>query len=466
MARVWPFVVLAISVAAIVLLISAARLHAFFALIVSAMGAGFMARPGSLPGKPGTNHWVAAVEQTGIALGETAGGIGIIIALASVIGVCLLESGAAEKIVRRFLAVFGAARAALALTLGTYVVSIPIFFDTAFLLLVPLARALHLRTGRDYLLYLLGISVAGSITHVVIIPHPGPSRAATLLQVDAGLSILVGLLTGLAPLAMTWVFCSWLNRRRTIAPAEMPGVSADQLRALNETPEERLPSLGMSLLPILMPLGLIWIGSAAEMAGNACPATLHAWAAFFGHRNVALLMGAVWASAVLMRQRGLSLTALAERLGPAVETAGVIILITSAGGAFGKMLTHAGIGRAIEAAVAGGSVNLVLLAWFVAMVIRVAQGSATVAIITGATIMAPLLGKTLPVHPLYLFMAVCYGGLFVSWMNDSGFWVISRVGGMTERETLANWTVTSGVLSLSGLLTTYLLSQLLPMARG
>jgi len=160
MARGWPFVILALSVTVIVLLISVARLHAFFALVLSAMAAGFMARPGTLPGEPSMSHWIAAVEQTGLSFGVMAGRIGVIIALASVIGVCLLESGAAEKIVRRFLAVFGAKRAGLALTLGTYVVSIPIFFDTAFLLLVPLARALRLRTGRDYLLYLMGIRCA------------------------------------------------------------------------------------------------------------------------------------------------------------------------------------------------------------------------------------------------------------------------------------------------------------------
>jgi len=465
MARVWPFVILALSVTVIVLLISVARLHAFFALVLSAMAAGFMARPGTLPGEPSMSHWIAAVEQTGLSFGVMAGRIGVIIALASVIGVCLLESGAAEKIVRRFLAVFGAKRAGLALTLGTYVVSIPIFFDTAFLLLVPLARALRLRTGRDYLLYLMGISVAASVTHVLVIPHPGPAAAADSLRVDPGFSILAGLVTGLLPLAGTWLFCVWLNRRREIVPAEMPGVSADDLRALTETPEDRLPSLRASLLPIVLPLALIWFSSAAEMAGNRCPTTLRAWAAFAGNRNVALLIGAVLAAAVMMRQRGLGMAALAGRLAPAVETAGVIILITSAGGAFGAMLTYAGIGRAIETLAAGGSVNLVLLAWFVAMVIRVAQGSATTAIITGAAIMAPMVGPGLPVHPIYLFMAVCYGGLFVSWMNDSGFWVISRVGGMTERETLANWTVVSGVLSLSGLLVTYVLSLLFPLVQ-
>lgn len=465
MARVWPFIVLAISVAAILLLISVARLHAFFALILSAIAVGFMARPGSLPGEPGLNHWVAAVEQTGATFGTMAGRIGLVIALASVIGMCLLESGAADRIVRRFLDLFGPKRAGLALLLGTYVVSIPIFFDTVFLLLVPLARALRMRTGRDYMLYLMAICAAAAVTHTLVIPHPGPAAAADSLRVDAGLSIFVGLGTGLVPLACAWAFCRWVNRRMNIVPAEMPGVSAEDLRALGDTPTERLPSLGASLLPIVLPLALIWLASAAELAGERCPAAVRTWAAFLGNRNVALLIGTGLAAGVLMRQRGLGLGALAGRMGPAVETAGLIILITSAGGAFGAMLAQAGIGHAIETAVAGGSVNLVLLSWLVGMVIRVAQGSVTTAMITAAAIMAPLAGPDLPVHPIYLFMAVGYGALFVSWMNDSGFWIISRVGGLTERETLSSWTALTAVLSLTGLVMTYLMSVLFPMAQ-
>ena len=466
MARVWPFLVLALSVAVIVLLISVARLHAFFALILSAIAAGFMSRPGILPGEPSLSHWVAAVEQTGIAFGVMAGKIGLVIALASVIGMCLLESGAADRIVRRFIDIFGPRHAGLALLLGTYVVSIPIFFDTVFLLLVPLARALRMRTGRDYMLYLMAICAAAAVTHTMVIPHPGPAAAADTLRVDAGLSILVGLVTGLVPLACAWAFCRWLNRRMNIVPAEMPGVSAEDLRVLNDTPAERLPSLRAALLPIVLPLALIWLASAAELAGEHCPAVVRTWTAFMGNRNVALLLGTGLAAGVLMRQRGLGLGAIAGRMGPAVEIAGLIILITSAGGAFGAMLAQAGIGRAIEAAVAGGSVNVVFLSWLVAMVIRVAQGSVTTAMITAAAIMAPLAGPGLSVHPIYVFMAVGYGALFVSWMNDSGFWVISRVGGLTERETLTSWTAMTAVLSVTGLIMTVILSLLFPLTGG
>jgi GntP family gluconate:H+ symporter len=147
-----------------------------------------------------------------------------------------------------------------------------------------------------------------------------------------------------------------------------------------------------------------------------------------------------------------------------LETSGVIILITSAGGAFGLMLKNAGVGEAIKTAAAGREVDLVLLAWLVAAVIRVAQGSATVAMLTTSAMVFPLLGAGLPYHPIYIFLAIGFGAMVCSWMNDSGFWVVGRLSGFTERETLKTWTVVSTVNSLAGLALTWLLAALLPFA--
>lgn len=459
MTRTWPFVNLAICVGLITALITVARVHAFLALIISAVAAGMISGVGTLPGEPAMNHWIAAVELVGVKLGVTAGKIGIVIALASIIGMSLLESGAADRIVRWFLGIFGEPRAGLALLVSTYVISIPIFFDTVFLLLIPLLHALCRRTGKDYVLYLAAVSCAAGITHSLVIPHPGPLAAAASLGVDPGLSILLGLLAGLPPLAVSWLLCVWLNRRLSILPAaamKQPG--DDDGHAL------RLPSLGVALLPIAAPLGLIWIASLAALARAHLPAPLAGTAEFFGHRYVALFIGAVASLGVLMRQRGLTLGQLSACLGPPLETAGIIILITSAGGAFGASLESAGIGKAIESAAAGKQINLIVLAWLVAMVIRVAQGSVTVAIITASAIMAPMAAGALPYHPVYLFLAVGYGALFVSWMNDSGFWVISRVGGLSEKQTVMTWTFLSGAIALAGLAVTLILSRLLPLA--
>ena len=458
----WPFVNLAVSMGLIVVLITVARLHTFLALILAAISAGLMSRVGSLSLEPAASHWVAAVELTATEFGVLAGKIGIMIALASVIGVCLLESGAAEKIIRRFLTVFGPKHAGLALLLGTYVVSIPIFFETIFMLLLPLAKALRLRTGKDYVLYVMAICCAAAITHTVVIPQAGPSAVAGILHIDPGLSIIFGLASGVLPLACGWLAAKWINSRMAVTPAELPG-EAEEAQSTMALPEKELPSLLNSLLPILLPVLLVWLASATHALGARCPEALRNAAQFLGNRHVALLLGAGIAMGLLMRQRGLSLGQIAERIGRPMETAGMVILIACAGGAFGALLNEAGIGKAIELVAKTHNLNLILLAYGAGLIMRMAQGSVTGAMIAAAPMIYPMLSKDLPYHPVYVFLAIGYGALFVSWMNDGGFWVISRLGGFTEKQTLASWTILTAVISITGLLATIILAALLPM---
>ncbi|HRT07922.1 MAG TPA: SLC13 family permease, partial [Candidatus Paceibacterota bacterium] len=170
----WPFAILAIAIVLIVVLITRLRFHPFLALIAVAILVGLLAPVGSLPGEPRQSHWVAAVELATAEFGAVCGRVGVVIALAAIIGICILESGAADKLVRRFLALFGERRAGAALVAGGFPLGLPIFFDTFFMLLVPLARALRLRTGRDYTLFVLAICTAGAATHSLVAPHPGP----------------------------------------------------------------------------------------------------------------------------------------------------------------------------------------------------------------------------------------------------------------------------------------------------
>jgi GntP family gluconate:H+ symporter len=479
----WPFAVLLLSVVVIIMLITVMRVHAFVALILAAITAGLFARVGSLPGEPAKSHWLQAVELTTAEFGTTAGKIGVVIGLAAIISVCLMESGAADKVVRRFLAVFGEKRAGAAIVASSYILSIPIFFDTFFMLLLPLARALRMRTGRDYLLYVMAIVCGGTVTHSLIAPHPGPLAMAETLKVDLGLTILVGILTGVVPVTAAWMATKWLNRRIDIPLRETAGASMDDLKAIVGKPESELPSFFWSIIPVILPIALISLASFFD-AANKQPATFPALIGLFGgvdsfksafrvvefigNRNIALLAGAVISVGVLMRQRGVSLAKIGEMIGPSLETAGMIILITSAGGAFGLMLKNAGVGEAIKSAAAGKEINLILLSWLVAAVIRVAQGSATVAMLTTAAMIYPIMsgGPALPFHPVYIFMAIGYGAMIFSWMNDSGFWVVGKLSGFTEKETLKTWTVVVTVVSVSGLIECLALSKLLPFAPG
>ncbi len=460
----WPFVILLICVATIITLITKLRVHAFLALVGVAILAGLLAPRGSLPGEPARSHWIQAVEVTTLEFGVVCGKIGLVIALASIIGVCIMESGAADKVVRRFIAVFGERRAGLALVTGGFLLGLPIFFDTFFMLLIPLARALRLRTGKDYTLFVLAICCAGAVTHSLVAPHPGPLAMAEALKVDLGWSVIVGALASIPPVMFGWQVSKWLNRRCDVPLRETAGMPLAELQSITNKPENELPSFAAAILPVLLPIFLISTASfVAAFGGAARLGALYPLLEFIGNRNIALLIGALLAMTLVVRQRQLTMAGLGTLLGPALETAGVIILITSAGGAFGGMLKHAGVGDAIRHFALGRDLNLIFLAWAVAVLMKFAQGSATVSMLTTAAMMVGVTqGTELPYHPMYLFLAIGFGALGLSWMNDSGFWVIGRLSGFTERETLRTWTVLAFAMSVAGLLETLLLASLLP----
>jgi GntP family gluconate:H+ symporter len=214
------------------------------------------------------------------------------------------------------------------------------------------------------------------------------------------------------------------------------------------------------------------------LGGPETFAALAKYLALVGNKHVALGVGAAIAMWVLARQRRLSFTQLGDMMESPLGTASVIILITAAGGAFGGMLRNAGVGDAIKSVAQTYSINIIFLGWLTSLVIRVAQGSATVAMLTTSSIMWPIInpGDAVPAaeltaataaklgfNPMYLFLAIGFGGFGGSWMNDSGFWVVSKLGGLTEKETLKSWSVLLTVLSVCGLILTFLASRLLPL---
>lgn len=454
-----PLTILFLSVVFIIAAIAWLRLHAFFALIFAAMFVGLL----TVAGQAGDGRFIKTIESVMVEFGKSAGSIGFTIAIASVIGVALMESGAADKIIRRFIAVLGEARAALALLACGFVLGIPVFFDTVFFLLVPLARALSLRTGKNYMLYLLAICAGGVITHGTVPPTPGPLVVAETLKIDLGLTIVGGLLFGILPALAGLGFARWVNRRMPVPVREASGSSLSSLQEVAARREDDLPGFWVSIAPVLLPVVLIALASSINAVRATVPPDLVQIVEFFGNKNIALLLGAVIALAVYARQKKIGFRQLGDGLGPPLEVAGVIILITAAGGAYGAMIRNAGVGDSVRALAGDQAVNYVLLAWVLAAVIRVAQGSATVAMITTSSIMLSIAGPAgFGVHPFYVFLAVGYGATVFSWMNDSGFWVISRLGGLTEGETLRSWTLLLTVISIVGLIQALVAAALWP----
>ena len=449
-----PIAILLIAVAIVFLFILRWKIHAFAALLAAAIAVGLLAAK-SPPGK--------VMIEVGESFGSLVGRIGIAIVMASVIGQCLMDSGAADKITRRFVAWLGEKYASASLVLSGFVLSIPIFADTVFFLLIPLARAMSVRLGgRHYLLYVLAISAGASSTHVFVPPTPGPLAAAANLKLDLGLVMIVGLVAAVLPTLTSWAFAAYADRRYNLEVRPAPGSTLSELKSAASASEDQLPGFWVSLAPILLPVVLICAAVAADfyVKGSAMAEA----AAFFGNPNFALMLAAAFAIGVLARQKRVPLSSLSRMVEGAIAGGGVIVLITAAGGAFGAMLQKAGLGDELGKLSQAAGLSHVVLAYLLSALFKFAQGSGTVAMIASSAIMYPLIAASPPPHhPVWVLVAVAAGSQMGAWMNDSGFWAFTGMANLTELESLKTRTVMLAILSLTGLGVALLGSWLIPL---
>jgi gluconate:H+ symporter, GntP family len=440
-----PMLALLVGVVVVVLGIARWKIHPFFALMLAAVSVGVVTALGG---------WselttVGSIDLATRSLGNSAGSIAVIIAMAAVIGECLTVSRGAERVVDVLLKLWGEQRAAMALALAGFILAIPVFFDTVFLLLLPVARVLAQRTGKDYMFYVLALCAGAVIAHASVPPTPGPLLVADQLGLSLALAIGAGVACGLIPAVIGVMVARWISNRLQVTPPEF--------LQPNRATAAPMPSLLASFAPVILPLLMIGGVSAAELAMDRLPT----WITILGDKHVALGVGMVAALGLAQRSAAGKSHSLQDLLGRPLEMAGPIILITAAGGAFGAMLRAAGIGEAVSAMAEGSSMNFVLLAWLIAAVLKAAQGSSTVAMITSTGILAAAAGDSgWGVNPVWVFLAIGYGSLALSWANDSGFWLVSRLCGWDESTTLKSWTVTLSSISVSGLGLILVLSSL------
>ncbi len=463
------------------------RLHAFLALLLGALVVSLLTPAAALETyareQVAQETWTeeaarefvrtTAPERVAAAFGKTCGSIGILIAMASIIGKCLLDSGAADRIVRWTLRLLGQARAPLAFTGSSFLLGIPVFFDTVFYLMVPLAKAMRLRTGRNYLLYVLAILAGGSIAHSLVPPTPGPLYVANELGVNLGAMIIGGCIIGLLPTAAGYLYASWANRRWDLPLRESVDFSLEELEKLAQRDERDLPPVWLSLLPIVLPVLLItgqtgldsWLKAAQPAHTPEWLAAVQPVVNVLGTKNVALILAAAIALGTLAWQKRASRAELAKAVQTALASGGVIILITSAGGAFGATMRQCGVGSEIAKITQGINPILILpVAFLVTALIRGAQGSATVAMITAVGVLGHFATSgQLGFHPVYLALAIGCGSKPFPWMNDSGFWVICKMSGMTETEALRTLTPMLTLMGLAGLAATMIAAMFLPL---
>jgi GntP family gluconate:H+ symporter len=469
-----PLLILAVGVVIVVGGIIGLKLHPFLALLLGAFVVAlltpataieqFALAKGTAPAAAAALAKRSVGERIATEFGATAGKIGILIAMAAIIGKCLLDSGAAERIIRSVLRLTGVDRAPVAFLVSSFFIGIPVFFDTVLFLMIPLAKAMTLRIGKNYLLFVLCVMAGAAMANSLVPPAPGPLFLIGEMKIPIGLMMIAGTLVGLCTITAGYFFARWANARWPIPLRDSLDAKLDDLRAISDRDDRSLPPLGVSLLPVLIPIVFILADTVrSSLAPNDSSVGLDL-VKFLGDKNIAVVSGGVAALLLLAYQKRGSKESLTSFVSAALASGGSIILITSAGGAFGGMLQQTGISTRIANLTSGYQMALIPLAFLIAAVVRTAQGSATVALITASGILSGMASNAnLDFHPVYLGLAIGCGSKLVPWMNDAGFWIICKLSNLTEKEALKTISPLLVVMGLTGLVVILVAAKLFPL---
>ncbi|AXK33747.1 GntP family permease [Streptomyces armeniacus] len=449
--------VAALGIALLLYLIIKIRLQPFVALLAVSIAVGLAAGL-SVTELFGTVQKSDAVSVIESGMGGILGHVAIIIGLGTMLGAILEVSGGAEALSARLLGLFGERRAPLAMGLTGLIFGIPVFFDVGIFVLAPIVYAAAKRSGKSILLYCMPLLAGLSMTHAFLPPHPGPVAAAGLLDVDLGMVILMGVVCGIPAVLAAWAYAAWIGERVFVevpqdmveAVEESRKAIEDDQRASGVKPVETPASVGTVLGIIGTPLVLILAATFSSIALD--PSTFRSVVEFLGHPFVALTIALLLSFYLLGIRRGWSRKSLETVCTASLKPVGNILLVVGAGGIFGAVLAGSGIADALADTFNDMGLPVILLAYLISLVLRVAQGSATVAIVTTAGIVAPLLaqGDYSQAHTALVIMAISAGSIFASHVNDGGFWIVAKYFGISERDTLKSWTVLESVLSVAG----------------
>ncbi|MBT2593706.1 GntP family permease [Arthrobacter sp. ISL-72] len=381
------------------------------------------------------------------------GHITVIIGLGTVLGAILERSGGAEVLLGRLVKVFGEKGTPLAMGITGFVLGIPVFFDIGIFVLAPLVYVAAIRGGKSLALYALPLLAGLSVTHAFLPPHPGPVAAAGLFHVDLGWIILMGLVCGIpAWFASGILWGTWIGKRVMVTVPE------DRIVPEAEEAKGHEPSIGLVLLAIGLPMLLILGGTFGNIFAPAGP--LRDVLTFFGNPAIALTVAVLLAMWLLGIRRGMSSAELSEITGSSLRPVGMILLVVGAGAFFGAVLSATGVGKAVADSLAQAGLPIILSAFVISAGMRIAQGSATVAIVTTGGILAPSLASGFSQPQLALIVvAISSGSIIASHVNDGGFWIISKYFNMSVKDTLKTWTVLETVLSIVGFAMAALLYQ-------
>ncbi|OZY87829.1 permease DsdX [Cellvibrio mixtus] len=432
----WLLVYAAISIIALILLIARYRLNPFITLTLVSLGLGLMA---GIPAKD-----VVFVYEAGV--GKTLGHIALVVALGTMLGKMMAESGGAEQIARTMIRWFGEKNVHWAMVFIAFLVGFPIFFEVGFVLLIPIAFNVARRTGTSMLLVGLPMVAGLSVVHGLVPPHPAAMIAVGEYQANVGRTIFYALIVGIPTAIIAGpIFAKW------IAPKiHLPAHNPLEEQFIHADAERQLPGFGITLFTIMLPVVLMLLGGWADLiAGRGT--RLNDFLLFIGNSVVALLIATLVSFYTLGLARGFNRDSILKFSHDCLAPTAGITLLVGAGGGLNRILVEAGIAKEIVAFSSDMALTPLMMGWLVAALMRIATGSATVAMSTAAGIVAPIALAAGYPHPELLVIATGAGSLILSHVNDGGFWLIKEYFNMTVTQTLKTWTVLETIISFVAL---------------
>ncbi len=432
-----------VTIIGLIVLITRFKLHPFLALILAA---GFLGLTSGMP----VAHIVESFQK---GFGGVLGFVGVVLALGTMLGRMMAESGGADQIAETLIRAFGKQRVHWAMMLAAFLVGIPLFFEIGFILLIPLVFIVARRSGVPLIKVGIPLLAGLSAVHGLVPPHPGPLMAISAFGADIGTTIFYGLLVAL-PTAMIAgpLYGSWIARR-------IPGHASEALLAqvIREPDADNLPGFGATLFTVLLPVLLMLLKTGADVV-LADGHVVRAWLDMIGHPITALLLALLVSLYTFVHARGMDANRVLKLLDQSLAPTAAIVMVIGAGGGFKQMLVDSGVGDVIGHLAVQAKISPIVLAWLVAALIRIATGSATVATITGAGIVVPVIELMPGVNRELLVLATGAGSVILSHVNDAGFWLVKQYFNMTVAETFKTWTVMETLLSVVGLCFILLLS--------
>ena len=431
------------AVIVLILLIAVVKLNPFIVLFLTSLALAVVA------GMPAA----AIVKSFEIGLGNTLGHIAIVVGLGTMLGKMMAESGGATRIAYTLINLFGEKNVHWAMAAIGFLIGLPVFFEVGFVLLIPIAFSVARRTQTSLVLVGLPMVAGLSVVHGLMPPHPAAMLAVTIFNADVGRTIFYALLVGIPTAALAGpLYAKFIARH--ISLAEENPMAA---QFVDHGEETSLPGFWITVATILLPVALMLLGSCANFL-SAPNSRINDGLRLVGNPDISLLIGVLASFITLGRMRGFTRETILKFTHECLAPTATITLLVGAGGGFGRILQDSGVSQAIVTLALHTHVSLLLMAWLVAALIRLATGSSTVAMSTAAGIVAPIAAHASGTRPELLAIATGAGSLFFSHVNDGGFWLVKEYFDMSVTDTIKTWSICETIISVCGLALTLLLS--------